>query len=324
MNHGLKVGDRVVIKEWDEMVEDYGIAENYGEDCLENGFVESMKYLCGETCTIRTITEDISGIAILGLDFDDAFGFFWEITSEMVKKIDDNQCSFTKDMFKSGMRVETRDGCLYLVIKDCETMVHGKIDMLCAFDKSGYMSLDSYDDDLKCKHMFFGDEDNDAKFDIMAIYDIDGSGFVNGDIMDETKLFKIWERKQQNEEQKHTSTTDPSTKQSTLGVGDSITDFLFGDGNESKCDCTSKECKCAKSESDDVLDNLLDNLFNTGSPVFGVTDEDKPCKTENKEDCIELSDSDISKIILSMLFTESYEDFCELMKDEGYGDLVEL
>lgn len=49
----FNVGDRVVIREWDDMAEEYGcnsftIACNYG-------FTEDMKYLCGREFTIRAL-----------------------------------------------------------------------------------------------------------------------------------------------------------------------------------------------------------------------------------------------------------------------------
>lgn len=48
----FKVGDKVIIKEWDEMVKEYGINSWGGIDCHPYSFTSFMKILCGEEATI--------------------------------------------------------------------------------------------------------------------------------------------------------------------------------------------------------------------------------------------------------------------------------
>ena len=60
--------------------------------------------------------------------------------------------NFTKKDLKNGMYVETRKGNRYIVI-DNNLLRH-----------EGYLSLDIYDNDLKC---------DVSEFDIMKVFDVD-------------------------------------------------------------------------------------------------------------------------------------------------------
>lgn len=52
----FKVGDKVVIKDWDEMVKEYGIDPPSGSiNCYPYHFVSSMRALCGEEATITKV-----------------------------------------------------------------------------------------------------------------------------------------------------------------------------------------------------------------------------------------------------------------------------
>lgn len=48
----FKVGDKVIIKDWDEMVKEYGVNSWGGIDCHPYSFSSFMKILCGEEATI--------------------------------------------------------------------------------------------------------------------------------------------------------------------------------------------------------------------------------------------------------------------------------
>lgn len=79
----FKVGDRVRIREWQDMVNEYGTT-TYGF-IVNCGFTEHMKYLCGKEYTISRINN--KNVALNDFDED------WSISTDMLEKIyDDNKC----------------------------------------------------------------------------------------------------------------------------------------------------------------------------------------------------------------------------------------
>lgn len=79
----FKIGDKVVIREWDDLKAEFkATVYKEGIDLL-NGviFANNMYHLCGRTATII----DINGTDVL-LDFDDKSGDInWKFTIEMIK-----------------------------------------------------------------------------------------------------------------------------------------------------------------------------------------------------------------------------------------------
>lgn len=74
MKNKFKVGDRVRIRQWDDMVKEFGLTVDghipFTKTCSTT-FMDDMKYLCGRTATITSInynTEEVD------LDFDDKSG----------------------------------------------------------------------------------------------------------------------------------------------------------------------------------------------------------------------------------------------------------
>ena len=67
-----KVGDKAVVREWDDMAKEYGVD---GNGAIENGFVRSMRKYCGKTVTI-------TGAEINHYHVDDDY---WNFTDEMFK-----------------------------------------------------------------------------------------------------------------------------------------------------------------------------------------------------------------------------------------------
>ena len=74
MKNKFKVGDRVRIRQWDDMVKEFGLTVDghipFTKTCCTT-FMDDMKYLCGRTATITSInykTEEVN------LDFDDKSG----------------------------------------------------------------------------------------------------------------------------------------------------------------------------------------------------------------------------------------------------------
>lgn len=52
--HEFHVGDCVQVKDWDELVEEFGITEE-GHIPAPGFFNKKMKYMCGRVCHIKTI-----------------------------------------------------------------------------------------------------------------------------------------------------------------------------------------------------------------------------------------------------------------------------
>lgn len=100
-----------------------------------------------------------------------------------------------KSDLKTGMRVKTRDGCVYLVI--CDVLIHGEKDILFVDKNSGWISGREYKDNLIC------DDNVDRSFDIVEIYTIDDArdsfqhDFINLDVK-----YLFWKRQEYTKEQK--------------------------------------------------------------------------------------------------------------------------
>ena len=81
----FKVGDRVRIKSWDEMAEEYN-ERSYGIELPSSPkFVNSMKCLCGLTATIDKINNDIVKLKDWS-DDDDEHGI-WTYSTYMLEKV---------------------------------------------------------------------------------------------------------------------------------------------------------------------------------------------------------------------------------------------
>ncbi len=81
MKNEFKVGDRVRIREWDDMVKEFA----HSVSCIycSGSFVDGMKPLCGRTATIT----DIDGRYVF-LQFDDKFGDIgWTYTTDMIEHL---------------------------------------------------------------------------------------------------------------------------------------------------------------------------------------------------------------------------------------------
>lgn len=89
----FSVGDTVIVKEWDEMVDEYGLQRD-GVIDTTYVFPEEMAKYCGKTATVVGCEEadftdyDSKGIQELYLDFDDPRLDIesWHFTADMVKR----------------------------------------------------------------------------------------------------------------------------------------------------------------------------------------------------------------------------------------------
>lgn len=83
-DRNFKVGDRVVVREWDDMKKEYGVYDGSGTIKCPNGFTVTMKHLCGRTATVV----GVNGISI-SVDFDDKSGdVYWSYVKHMFNPTD--------------------------------------------------------------------------------------------------------------------------------------------------------------------------------------------------------------------------------------------
>lgn len=75
------VGQRVRVRQWDDMLEQYGGSHGGGINC-QNVFVEGMKEYCGQELTIKHITN--SGC----VDFEEPVLFNWSL--DMIEDIEED------------------------------------------------------------------------------------------------------------------------------------------------------------------------------------------------------------------------------------------
>ena len=111
----LKVGDRVTIRQWNDMAEEFGV-DCHGDIECEATFTSEMRKYCGKTFTITddrgylyTLSDD-SGNALK----DSVFSTPWTFSEDMFEK----KTAFTKENLKSGMVVEYANGERRLVVDD--------------------------------------------------------------------------------------------------------------------------------------------------------------------------------------------------------------
>ncbi len=71
-DRNFKVGDRVVVRDWDDMVAEYGV-DKWGNIAKDSMFVSGMKHLCGRTATVTRV-EDGFSFKKVSVDFDDKSG----------------------------------------------------------------------------------------------------------------------------------------------------------------------------------------------------------------------------------------------------------
>lgn len=80
----FKVGDRVVVRDWDDMEKEYGVYDGSGTIKCPNGFTVTMKHLCGRTATVV----GVNGTSI-SVDFDDKSGnTYWNYFKFMFNPTD--------------------------------------------------------------------------------------------------------------------------------------------------------------------------------------------------------------------------------------------
>lgn len=90
--HEFKVGDRVQFKSWEEMEKEFGV-DCFGD--IRNGFVTTMKHLCGTHATIKRFKEN--GDVELN-HFSSKGDTFWGYSTDMIKPVtSEPKWTFTED-----------------------------------------------------------------------------------------------------------------------------------------------------------------------------------------------------------------------------------
>lgn len=95
-----------------------------------------------------------------------------------------------KSDLKTGMRVKTRNGEIFLVIKDIDSQNCGHQDVAFVHNL-GFMPGDSYDCELKCY--------KNKNYDIIEVFrlvDTSDREFLTGNILKLGKRYLIWRRQE--------------------------------------------------------------------------------------------------------------------------------
>jgi hypothetical protein len=101
-----------------------------------------------------------------------------------------------KSDLKTGMRVETREGYVYLVLKDVETKNYGHQNIV--FVNDSFILGDDYNENLiKNKSTGFS-----SNYDIMKVYEIETGSSFNSNVLNLNERILVWERQEYTEEQK--------------------------------------------------------------------------------------------------------------------------
>lgn len=164
-----KVGDLVLIKKWDDMVDEFGINDGYYIK-TDLAFTYNMKQFCNNIYEI--ISKDDGKYKLKGTD---GYSF---IDDMIERKVNDNM---TKSDLRSGMIVKTREGERYITIVKEDGEIH-------FINLDGTTCLGSCDllDDMT--------DNIDSDYDIIKIYKMDTT-------LRNCKTTKdlIWERQEQKE-----------------------------------------------------------------------------------------------------------------------------
>lgn len=126
----FEVGDKVVIKEWDEMVKEYGLS-TYGDiKCHSCYFVQGMRKLCGEEAIITTVYPHR-----IELEFRNPnLKCRWTYTKEMIKHVKPQQII----IYQTGNKVIAKNETtkrVAMAIRSSEDKFDFKIGASIAFER---------------------------------------------------------------------------------------------------------------------------------------------------------------------------------------------
>jgi hypothetical protein len=88
--HQFKVGDRVRIRAWDDMVKEFGTDAGEAIPCGDEFFVPAMRHLCGREASIVKIDEKF----VVMNDWSDKSGnVTWVFTTSMIEPVE-HECRY--------------------------------------------------------------------------------------------------------------------------------------------------------------------------------------------------------------------------------------
>ena len=100
-----------------------------------------------------------------------------------------------KSDLKTGMRVKTRNGNIYLVVKDVDATLYGHQDVALVNNNS-FILLDDYNEDLT--------DNSNSNYDIVEVFQItwDANSLLSDSFLNLDERFSIWKREEYTDEQK--------------------------------------------------------------------------------------------------------------------------
>jgi len=100
-----------------------------------------------------------------------------------------------KSDLKTGMRVKTRNGNIYLVVKDVDATLYGHQDVALV-NNNGFILLDDYNEDLT--------DNCNSNYDIVEVFQItwDANSLLSDSFLNLDERFSIWKREEYTDEQK--------------------------------------------------------------------------------------------------------------------------
>lgn len=163
-----KVGDKVVIKNWDDMVEEFGLTIGGNIDC-KYCFLDKMAEYCGKTMTIKSIEE--RGVYKMEED-----GGTWNWSEDMFE--------LEKIKFENGQLIETREGTLYVYLENVNNF---------GIKDSRFYNLETGN----FLEIYDLDDSEFSDFDVMKIFELNYMGdlfrgYDKEELIERSKI--IWSR----------------------------------------------------------------------------------------------------------------------------------
>lgn len=171
MAREFKVGEKVKIRQWDDMEKEFGLGDS-GFIKVHFSFNSYMKHLCGRIATITNILSDGKVI----LDFEDKSGdIYWTYSTDMIEP-----CVYIPTFEELvGKVVEARDGRRYLGVKtENEGIIFTGV--------SGWFAAKDREANLLSKY--------GKGLDIMKVYE-PKYGYYFSEVLNSASTL-IWERKE--------------------------------------------------------------------------------------------------------------------------------
>ena len=123
-DRNFKVGDRVVVRDWDDMEKEYGV-DRCGNINKNNQFVERMKPLCGRTATVTCVENGFIAQKVK-VDFDDKSGSInWTFNPWMFNPTDVLAHKNPEAKFKVGDYVTLKEGLTAGKLYSCVKLLSG-------------------------------------------------------------------------------------------------------------------------------------------------------------------------------------------------------